>query len=118
MPNSLVVTAFNIRSLKLHSKSVFLIKLKYLLNLNSDILVLTEANTNKSDWNRAAFDYYRYELSNHNFFLTEPEETGPQRRGILLLFKKNLGLKVTKVEQLNYNLVKLVIEHTIVKLSI
>ena len=57
-------------------------------------------------------------MSNHNFFLTEPEETGPQRRGILLLFKKNLGLKVTKVEQLNYNLVKLVIEHTVVNMSI
>ena len=50
--------------------------------------------------------------------MTEPENDGPQRRGILVLMKKNLGLKVTSIEEINYNLVKICLEHTIMKMSI
>ena len=32
--------------------------------------------------------------------------------------KKNLGLKVARFEELNYNLVKICLEHTIMKMSI
>ena len=88
MPTKLVVTSFNIRSLRLNNKEICPIELKYLLNLNSDILVLTEVNAKKSDWDRAALDIYRFELSNHSYYMTEPEIDGPQRRGILLLIKK------------------------------
>ena len=42
--------------------------------------------------------------------MTEPEIDGPQRRGILVLMKKNLGLKVARIEELNYNLVKIYLE--------
>ena len=50
--------------------------------------------------------------------MTEPEIDGPQRRGILVLVKKNLGLKVACIEETNYNLVKVCLEHTIMKMSI
>ena len=50
--------------------------------------------------------------------MTEPEIDGPQRRGILVLIKKNLGLKVARIEELNYNLVKICLEHTIMKMTI
>ena len=49
-------------------------------------------------------DIYRFELSNHSFFMTESDIDGPQRRGILVLMKKNLGLKVARIEELNYKL--------------
>ena len=89
MPTQLVVTTFNIHSLRLNNKEIFPIKLKYLLNLNSDILVLTEVNAEKSDWECAALDIYRFELSNHSYYMTKPEIDDPQRRGILVLMKKN-----------------------------
>ena len=47
------------------------------------------------------FDIYSFELSNHTSFMTEPENDGPQRRPILVLMKKNLGMKVKKLEEIN-----------------
>ena len=88
MPTQLLVTTFNIRSLRLNNKEIFPIKFKYLLNLNSDILVLTEVNAKKTTGNAPALDIYRFELSNHSYYMIEPETNGPQRRGILLLIKK------------------------------
>ena len=118
MPTQLVVTTFNIRLLRLNNKEIFPIKLKYFLSLNNDIPVLTKVNAKKSDWERAALDIYRFELSNHSYYMTEPEIDGPRRRGILVLPKKNLGLKMARIEELNYNLVKICLEHTIMKMTI
>ena len=50
--------------------------------------------------------------------MTEPEIDGPRRRGILVLLKKNLGLKVARIEEQNYNLVKISLEHKIMKMKI
>ena len=49
--------------------------------------------------------------------MTEPKTDGPQRKGILVLIKKNLGLKVARIKEINYNLVKICLEHTIMKMS-
>ena len=53
-----------------------------------------------------------------DFFLTEPDMHDYKRRGILILYKKNLNIKVAKIEQINYNLVKIELEHNVMKMSI
>ena len=50
--------------------------------------------------------------------MTEPGEKCPQRRGILVLMEKNLGRKISRIEELNYNLVRIRLEHTIMKMTI
>ena len=107
MPTNLVITAINIRSLKVNSKKEFEKQLYFLLNLNSEILIITEANTTPPDWDRTALDFYRFELSRKDFFLTEPDTHDYQRRGIIILYKKNINIKVVKIEQINYNLVRI-----------
>ena len=52
------------------------------------------------------------------FIMTKPGEEGPHKRGISVLMKKNLGLEFTKVEEINYNLVRINLEHTIMKMTI
>ena len=73
MPKELVITALNIRSLKLNDSKIFKNKLNYLLSINSDILILLEINTHTTDWDSAAQKIFRFELRNHNYFITEPE---------------------------------------------
>ena len=118
MPKELVITALNIRSLKLNDSKIFKNKLNYLLSINSDILILLEINTHTTDWDSAAQKIYRFELRNHNYFITEPEPGYSTKRGILFLYKKNLGLTINNITQVNFNLVRMELEHPELKLII
>ena len=118
MPKELFVTALNIRSLNLNNSNIFTHKLNYLLSINCDILILLEINTQTIDWDSAAQKIYRFELRNHNYFITEPEPGYSTKRGILFLYKKSLGLTINNITQVNFNLVKMELEHPELKLII
>ena len=56
--------------------------------------------------------------------MTQPEDDGPERnagserRGILVLMKKNLSMKIKSVTNLNYNTVMVKLEHPTTDITI
>ena len=79
---------------------------------------MLEINTHTIDWDSAAQKIYRFELRNHNYFITKPEEGYSTKRGILLLYKKSLGMTINNITQVNFNLLRMELEHPELKLII
>lgn len=57
-------------------------------------------------------------MRHYNYFVTQPTAQESARRGILVLYKKNLSLKVISITQRNNDLVKIKMEHNIMNLTI
>ena len=63
-------------------------------------------------------------MGNYSYNLTQPEDDGPEgnegpeRRGILVLMKKNLSMKIKSVTNLNYNTVMVKLEHPTTNITI
>ena len=97
-PQCFQILCINIRSICENTLIEFTRKLDAVTSMKSNIIIVTEANTTSTSWNRVAAGQLKYQLGNYDSHINENG-----RRGILILIDRSHNFKLKTIRNINPN---------------